>query len=49
VFLVSGAGKAEAVQRAFAGEPARDAPASLVRPHSGELVLLLDEPAATRL
>jgi 6-phosphogluconolactonase len=50
VFLVSGDGKAEAVARAFGGgEPSEDAPGSLVRPHSGELVLLLDEAAASRL
>ncbi|MFL5780401.1 MAG: 6-phosphogluconolactonase [Thermoleophilaceae bacterium] len=50
VFLVSGDGKAEAVARAFGGgEPSDDVPASLVRPHSGELVLLLDRAAASRL
>jgi 6-phosphogluconolactonase len=49
VFLVAGEGKAEAVERAFGGEPSHDAPGSLVRPHSGELVLLLDRAAAARL
>ena len=50
VFLVSGDGKAEAVARAFGGgEPSDQAPASLVRPHSGELVLLLDHAAASGL
>ena len=49
VFLVSGEGKAEAVERSFRGEPSQDAPGSLVRPHSGELTLLLDEAAASRL
>jgi 6-phosphogluconolactonase len=49
IFLVTGEGKAEAVERAFRGEPSDDAPGSLVRPHSGDLVLLLDEAAATRL
>jgi 6-phosphogluconolactonase len=49
VFLVTGAGKADAVARAFGGEPTPDAPGSLVRPHSGELVLLLDPPAASGL
>jgi 6-phosphogluconolactonase len=50
VFLVSGEGKAEAVARAFGGgEPSDQAPASLVRPHSGELVLLLDHAAAAGL
>ena len=47
VFLVSGGGKAEAVARAFGGgEGTAEVPASLVRPHSGELTLLLDEAAA---
>jgi 6-phosphogluconolactonase len=50
IFLVTGAGKAEAVARAFGGgEPSDDAPGSHVRPHSGELVLLLDEAAASGL
>lgn len=50
VFLVSGPGKAEAVQRAFGGDdPDPDAPASLVRPVDGTLTVLLDEPAAARL
>ena len=49
VFLVAGEGKAEAVQRAFGGEPSHHAPGSLVRPHSGELVLVLDRAAAARL
>ncbi len=49
VFLVSGEDKAEAVERAFGGEPNPDAPASLVRPHDGTLTLLLDEAAASRL
>ena len=49
VFLVTGEGKAEAVAWSFGGRAAPDAPGSLVRPHSGELVLLLDEAAASRL
>jgi 6-phosphogluconolactonase len=49
VFLVTGAGKAEAVERAFAGEPSRDAPGSLVRPRAGDLTVLLDPAAAERL
>ncbi|MEA2375658.1 MAG: 6-phosphogluconolactonase [Thermoleophilaceae bacterium] len=49
VFLVSGADKAEAVARAFAGEPTPDAPGSLVRPHDGELTVLLDHAAAANL
>ena len=49
VFLVAGAEKAEAVRRAFAGEPDRDAPASLVAPEPGTLTVLLDAPAAEKL
>jgi 6-phosphogluconolactonase len=50
VFLVSGEDKAEAVERAFGpGEPSKDAPGSLVRPVDGELILLLDGAAASRL
>jgi 6-phosphogluconolactonase len=49
LFLVTGHDKAAAVERAFAGEPDRDAPASLVAPDSGELTVLLDPPAAERL
>lgn len=49
VFLVSGADKAEAVARAFAGDPGAHTPASLVAPASGQLVVLLDAAAAGRL
>jgi 6-phosphogluconolactonase len=51
VFLVAGEDKAEAVERSFGpgAEPSRDVPASLVRPTDGELILLLDEAAASRL
>jgi 6-phosphogluconolactonase len=49
VFIVSGESKAEAVERAFAGEPTRDAPGSLVRPRDGRMTVLLDPPAASRL
>jgi 6-phosphogluconolactonase len=49
VFLIEGAGKAEAVARAFGAEPGPDAPASLVSPGAGELIVLLDEPAAAQL
>jgi 6-phosphogluconolactonase len=51
IFLVAGEDKAEAVERCFAPdvEPNRDAPGSLVRPVDGELVVLLDEAAASRL
>lgn len=49
VFLVVGADKAEAVERAFAGPPARATPASLVRSASGTTLALLDRAAAARL
>jgi 6-phosphogluconolactonase len=51
VFLVAGEDKAEAVERSFAPgiEPSHDAPGSMVRPVDGELILLLDEAAASRL
>jgi 6-phosphogluconolactonase len=46
VFLVTGADKADAAARAFAGPPDPRAPASLV---DGEVTVLLDEAAAARL
>jgi 6-phosphogluconolactonase len=49
VVLVTGAGKAEAVARAFGEAPDPDTPASLVAPESGALTVLLDAPAAERL
>ncbi|MEA2430729.1 MAG: 6-phosphogluconolactonase [Thermoleophilaceae bacterium] len=51
VFLVAGDDKAEAVGRAFGPgvEPSHDAPGSMVRPIDGELILLLDEAAASHL
>lgn len=49
VFLISGADKAEAAARAFGGAPDPDAPASLVAPDPGRLVVLIDPPAASRL
>src|SRR4051812_44182958 len=52
VFLVAGEDKAEAVERCFGeeAEPSRSAPGSLVRPGAdGELIVLLDKPAASRL
>ena len=49
VFLVAGEDKADAVARAFGGEPGPDAPASLVSPGDGELVVVLDAGAAGRL
>ena len=49
VFLVTGADKADAVAGAFGGEPRPEAPASLVKPASGRLVLLCDAGAAGKL
>jgi 6-phosphogluconolactonase len=49
VFLVAGESKAEAVERAFGGDPSHDAPGSLVRPRDGRMTVLLDPPAAGRL
>jgi 6-phosphogluconolactonase len=51
VFLVAGEDKAEAVERCFGPdvEPNRGAPGSMVRPTDGELIVLLDEAAASRL
>jgi 6-phosphogluconolactonase len=49
VFLVSGEGKAEAVARAFGDEPDPAAPGGRVRPHSGDLTVLLDAAAASGL
>jgi 6-phosphogluconolactonase len=49
VFLVVGAGKAEAVARAFAGPPDPATPASLLRSADGETIALLDRAAAARL
>jgi len=49
VFLVLGAEKAEAVARAFAGEPGPATPASLLRSQEGETIALLDRAAAAKL
>ncbi len=49
VFLISGEDKADAAARAFADAPSPDAPAGLVDPDPGELTVLIDAPAATRL
>jgi 6-phosphogluconolactonase len=48
VFLVAGEDKADACKRAFAGEPSRATPGSLVRAVSGTTTAVLD-PAAARL
>jgi len=49
VFLVAGADKATAVARAFGTPPDESAPAALVRPGAGKLMLVLDAPAAAEL
>ena len=48
VFLVAGEDKADACARAFAGEPTRSTPGSLVRAVAGNTTAVLD-PAAARL
>jgi len=47
LFMVTGESKADAVARAFGGEPREDTPASYVRPR--KLSVLLDPPAASQL
>jgi 6-phosphogluconolactonase len=49
LFLVAGEDKAEAAQRAFAGEPSRSTPGSLVRSVGGKTVAVLDAAAASKL
>lgn len=49
VFLIAGEGKADAVAGAFSDDPDPALPASRVAPASGELTVLLDPPAASRL
>jgi len=49
IFLVVGAAKAEAAQRAFAGEPSASTPASLVRSRAGRTTAILDVAAASLL
>ena len=48
-FLISGAGKAQAVARAFGDPPDPDAPAARVRPQDGSLYVFVDEAAASAL
>ena len=48
-FLISGAGKAQAVARAFGDPPDPDAPAARVRPQDGSLYVFVDEAAAAAL
>jgi 6-phosphogluconolactonase len=49
VFLVTGAAKAEAVERALAGPPEPSIPGSMIRSDSGETLAVLDRSAASRL
>ena len=49
LFLVAGESKADAAQRAFAGEPSRSTPASLVRAERGLTTAVLDVGAAAKL
>ena len=49
VFLVAGESKADAAARAFAGEPSRATPGSLVRAISGTTTAVLDRAAASKL
>src|SRR4051794_3859814 len=49
VFLVAGADKGEAMVRAFGPEPDPTAPAALVQPRVGKLIVLCDEAAVSRL
>jgi 6-phosphogluconolactonase len=49
LFLAFGEAKADAIRRAFAEEPSRETPASLVRSAEGRTVVLLDRAAAARL
>jgi 6-phosphogluconolactonase len=49
LFLVAGADKAEAAQRAFAGAPSPATPGSLVRAVDGKTVAVLDAAAASLL
>jgi len=48
LFLVTGEDKADAAARAFAGEPSRATPGSLVRAVSGTTTAVLDRAAAPR-
>jgi 6-phosphogluconolactonase len=49
VFLVAGAEKADAVERALAGPPDPAVPGSMIRAGSGETLAILDRDAAARL
>jgi 6-phosphogluconolactonase len=49
LFLVTGESKADAARRAFAEEPSRDVPSSLLRSSEGRTVAILDAAAARDL
>jgi 6-phosphogluconolactonase len=49
LFLVTGESKADAARRAFAGEPSKATPGSLVRSARGRTTAVLDVAAAARL
>ncbi len=49
LFLVTGESKADPAARAFSPDPDPALPASLVRPRSGRITVLLDEAAAAGL
>ena len=49
LFLVTGESKADAVAAAFAGEPSKAIPGSLVRAANGRTTAVLDEAAAAKL
>lgn len=50
VFLVMGADKADTVKRVLEGEPnPEELPAQIIKPESGNVLWLLDEPAASKL
>jgi 6-phosphogluconolactonase len=49
LFLVTGANKADAALAAFAGEPTRSTPGSLVRASDGQTTAVLDAAAAAKL
>jgi 6-phosphogluconolactonase len=49
LFLVAGESKADAAQRAFAGDPSRSTPGSLVRAAHGPTTAVLDVAAAAKL
>src|SRR5437763_62101 len=49
LLLVTGAGQAAAARRAFAEEPSKETPASLLRSHDGATVAIIDRAAARDL